>query len=346
MIRVVFFGTPAVAVPSLTALVEAPDIEVVAVVTNPDRARGRSRRLRPSPVKQAALESGIPVLQPERGRDVAADLAAAAPDVCAVVAYGSLLPRDVLDIPPHGFVNLHFSLLPRWRGAAPVQHAIRAGDTRTGVTTFVLDEGMDTGPIVGMTPVDIGVSETAGELLDRLAVDGAPDLVRALRELMAGATPTPQPDHGATLAPKISSQDVALDFALPARQVAALIRSAAPRPGAHTTWRGDRFKILGAVAVDVADDVADDVAGVRDDDVAGVRDEDVADDSAGVRDEEGSADAASPGTILGGSAHGMFIACDPGVLTATVVQPAGKAAMAASAFLNGYQPEAGEMLGT
>lgn len=320
MIRIVFFGTPEVAVPSLTALVDAADIEVVAVVTNPDRARGRSRRLRPSPVKQAAIAADIPVWQPERGRAVAAELASTAPDVCAVVAYGSLLPREVLDIPTHGFVNLHFSLLPRWRGAAPVQHAIRAGDTQTGVTTFVLDEGMDTGPIVGMTPTNIGASETAGELLERLAVDGAPDLVGALRDVVAGSAPTPQPDDGVTLAPKISSADVALDFAVPATQVAALVRSAAPRPGAHTSWRGDRFKILGAVAVD-----HDGKASVP----------------ADAADEDPVA-----GTILGGGTDGLFIACAPGVIKATIVQPAGKAAMAAGAFVNGYQPTPGESLGS
>lgn len=318
MIRIVFFGTPAVAVPSLEALVAAPDLDVVAVVTNPDRPRGRSRRPRPSAVKEAATVAGIPVWQPERGRDVAAQLRRAAPDVCAVVAYGSLLPREVLAIPAHGFVNLHFSRLPRWRGAAPVQHAIRAGDTTTGVTTFVLDEGMDTGPIVGMTSTPIGPAETAGELLARLAVDGAPDLVQAVRALVAGVEPTPQPDDGATLAPKVTNDDVAIDFARPAAEVAALVRSAAPRPGAHTTWRGDRFKVLGAIVApepDRAGDVAPEPVDAR------------------------------PGTIMGAGPDGLTVQCLHGAILATRVQPAGKAAMDAGAFVNGYQPAVGERLG-
>ena len=325
MTRVVFFGTPDVAVPSLEALVAAPDMDVVAVVTNPDRPRGRSRRPRPSPVKQAAVAAGIEVWQPQRGRDVVDQLAAAAPDVCAVVAYGSLLPRVVLDIPAHGFVNLHFSRLPRWRGAAPVQHAIRAGDTVTGVTTFVLDEGMDTGPVVSMTTTPIGDDETAGEVLDRLAIAGAPVLVTALRDLVAGAEPTPQPDDGVTLAPKITPDDVALDFTRPAAEVAALVRSAAPRPGAHTSWRGDRFKVLGAVP-------ADTVAGRPVAEVAATL--------------EAGGTQVEPGTILGADHDGLVVRCGDGAIVATRVQPAGKAAMDAAAFVNGYQPQAGERLGS
>jgi methionyl-tRNA formyltransferase len=325
MIRVVFFGTPDVAVPSLEALVAAPDMDVVAVVTNPDRPRGRSRRPRPSPVKEAAVAAGIDVWQPRRGRDVVDQLAAVAPDVCAVVAYGSLLPRVVLDVPTHGFVNLHFSLLPRWRGAAPVQHAIRAGDTVTGVTTFVLDEGMDTGPVLSTTTTPIGRDETAGQLLARLAVAGAPVLVAALRDLVAGAEPTPQPDEGVTLAPKITPDDVAIDFTRPATEVAALVRSAAPRPGAHTTWRGDRFKVLGAVASET---------------VAGRSVADVVADLAAAGTE------VEPGTILAATADGLAVACGDGAVVATRVQPAGKAAMDAAAFANGYQPEPGERLGS
>lgn len=324
MIRVVFFGTPDVAVPSLEALLDAPDMDVVAVVTNPDRPRGRSSRLRPSPVKQAAVDAGIEVWQPERGRDVLARLQATAPDVCAVVAYGSLLPREVLDVPTHGFVNLHFSRLPRWRGAAPVQHAIRAGDTETGVTTFVLDEGMDTGPIVSMTTVPIGTDETAGQLLDRLAVDGAPLLVAALRDLVGGLVPTPQPDEGATLAPKVRGDDVALDFTRGAAEVAALVRSASPRPGAHTTWRDDRFKVLGAVTTATLGDRGVDAVAAE-------------------LEAEGT--PVAPGTILGADRDGLVVQCGDGAILATRVQPAGKAAMDAVAFANGYQPEPGERLG-
>lgn len=305
--RLVFFGTPDVAVPALQVLLDADDVDVVAAVTNPDRARGRSRTPMPPPVKVAAVDAGVPVWQPVRGRDVREDLEAAAPDVCAVVAYGSILPSDVLAVPPHGFVNLHFSLLPRWRGAAPVQHAIRAGDTVTGVSTFVLDEGMDTGPLLSTVETPIGAEETAGELLDRLAASGGPVLLEALRDLVAGVEPTPQPD-GATLAPKITPDDVGIDWTRPAAEVAALVRSAAPRPGAHTTRDGDRFKVLGAV---VAPDAPD----------------------------------GSPGEVVGSDDGGLLVACGTGTLRATWVQPAGKPAMDAVDFVNGYQPAAGDRLG-
>lgn len=326
MMRVVFFGTPQVAVPSLQALVAAADVDLVAVVTNPDRARGRSSRRRPPAVKQAAVDAGIDVWQPERGGDVQDRLAAAAPDVAAVVAYGSLLPRRVLDVPDHGFVNLHFSLLPRWRGAAPVQHAVAAGDTVTGLSTFVLDEGMDTGPLLARAPVPIGPTETAGDLFARLATDGAPLLVDSLRGLVHGTlVPTAQPDRGVTMAPRITPEDVAIDFDHDAAEVAARIRGASPRPGAHTTWRDDRFKVLGAVADDAVDGRPADVVLA-----------DVADDGVEV----------VPGTIVGGGKDGLWVACRDGVMRATTVQPAGKPAMPAGDFVNGYQPTPGERLGT
>lgn len=326
LMRVVFFGTPDVAVPSLQALVAADDIRVLAAVTNPDRPRGRSRTPRPSPVKQAAVDAGIDVWQPERGRDVRDQLLAAAPDVAAVVAYGSLLPREVLDVPTHGFVNLHFSLLPRWRGAAPVQHAVAAGDRVTGITTFVLDEGMDTGPMLARTVTGVGPTETAGQLLERLAHEGGDVLATSLRGLVQRVlVPTAQPPEGATLAPKITSDDVAIDFTRPAAVVAAGIRAAAPRPGAHTTWRGDRFKVLAAVA-----------------------DQQVAGQAAGKVVAQLRADGVDvvPGAVLGGSRDGLWIACDGGVVRATTVQPAGKPAMGAADFVNGHQPEPGDRFGT
>ncbi len=322
--RLVFFGTPDVAVPALDALVAAEDVDVVAVVTNPDRPRGRSRRPVPSPVKQAAEAAGIPVWQPERGRDVRDDLAAAAPDVCAVVAYGSILPRDVLDVPTHGFVNLHFSLLPRWRGAAPVQHAIRAGDTVTGLTTFVLDEGMDTGPLLATVETPIGDTETAGELLDRLALAGGAVLLGSLRDLVAGATATPQPSAGATLAPRIDPADVRIDWAAPAGTVAALVRSASPRPGAHTTWEHDRFKVLGAVEVVAAVDAPDP-------------------EHADTPDAATSPSDGAPGeVVVVDPGTGPVVACGTGRVRLTRVQPAGKAAMDATDWVNGYQPRPGQ----
>lgn len=306
--RIVFLGTPDVAVSSLQSLLDADDVEVVAVVTNPDRPRGRSKQPQPPPVKVAAEAAEVPVWQPGRAREVVDDLRALAPDACAVVAYGALLPADVLEAGGAGFVNLHFSLLPRWRGAAPVQHALRAGDTTTGVTTFVLDEGMDTGPTLRQVEVDIDPDETAGALLARLAELGGPVLVDSLRDLVAGATPRPQPAEGATLAPKITSDDVALDLTAPARQVADLVRSASPSPGAHTTIDGARFKVYRAVPA------------------------------------EGPGGA--PGELVGFDESGPVVACGQGHVRLEVVQPEGKARMDATAWVNGYRPPLGTRLGS
>ena len=306
--RIVFLGTPDVAVPSLRALLDADDVEVAAVVTNPDRPRGRSKQPQPPPVKVAAEEAGIPVWQPQKAREMLDDLRALAPDACAVVAYGALLPADVLDAGGAGFVNLHFSLLPRWRGAAPVQHALRAGDTTTGVTTFVLDEGMDTGAVLRRVEVPIDPAEDAGTLLDRLADLGGPVLVDSLRDLVEGTTPTPQPADGATLAPKITPADVALDLAAPARQVVDLVRSASPAPGAHTTLDGRRFKIYRAVPA------------------------------------EGPSGA--PGEIVAFDDTGPVVACGAGHVRLEVVQPEGKPRMDAAAWVNGHRPEVGTRLGT
>ena len=304
--RIVFLGTPEAAVPSLEALVGADDIDVAAVITNPDRAKGRSRTPIPPPVKVAAEAAGIPVWQPDRPREVLDDLHALELDACAVVAYGALLPKDVLAAGGRGFVNLHFSLLPRWRGAAPVQHAIRAGDATTGVTTFVLDEGMDTGPVIDHEEVVIEPGESAGELLERLAGLGAPVLTRSLRALMDGVTPQPQPPDGVTLAPKITSDDVALDLAAPATEVDRLVRSADPAPGAHTRFRDKRLKVFAAPPVD--------------------------------------GDGA-PGTVLRIEPDGVVVACGRGAVRLDAVQPEGKARMDGAAFANGYRPEPGERLG-
>lgn len=305
--RVVFLGTPEVAVASLRALLDADDIEVVAVVTNPDRPRGRSRTPQPPPVKVVAREAGLPVWQPDRARDMLEDLRGLAPDACAVVAYGALLPAAVLTAGGAGFVNLHFSLLPRWRGAAPVQHAIRAGDPVTGVTTFVLDEGMDTGPLLRQVEVPIHAEETAGELLDRLADMGAPVLVDSLRDLVAGADPRRQPADGATLAPKITPEDVDIDFARPAAEVAALVRSASPAPGAHTTLDGERFKVHRARTAD--------------------------------------GPVGDPGQIVDLDREGPIVACADGHVLFTEVQPAGRARMAGGAWVNGHRPEVGTRFG-
>ena len=223
--RVVFAGTPEVALPSLDALV-ASRHEVVAVVTRPDAPAGRGRRLEPSPVKARALELGIPVLTPASAKDpeFLAALRALEPDACPVVAYGNLITQEGLDIPAHGWINLHFSLLPAWRGAAPVQHAIMAGDELTGASTFRLERGLDTGPVFGVMTERIRPSDTAGELLARLAQAGAGLLVATLDGVESGElVAKPQPADGVSLAPKIEVADARIEWARPAVVIDRLV---------------------------------------------------------------------------------------------------------------------------
>ncbi|HET7407730.1 MAG TPA: methionyl-tRNA formyltransferase [Mycobacteriales bacterium] len=243
--RLVFAGTPDVAVPSLHALLDSAH-EVVAVVTRPDAPAGRGRTVRPSPVKEAALGAGLEVLTPARPRepDFLQRLAELAPDCCPVVAYGALVPRAALDIPAHGWVNLHFSLLPAWRGAAPVQHAIMAGDDVTGASTFLLEEGLDTGPVFGVLTEEIRPTDTSGDLLARLAQAGAGLLVATLDGIASGElVARPQPADGVSLAPKLTPDDVRVDWTAPARRVDRLIRAGTPAPGPWTTFRDRRLKV-------------------------------------------------------------------------------------------------------
>ena len=249
--RLVFAGTPAVAVPTLQALLENPRHEVIAVVTRPDRPAGRGRRIVASPVRTVAEAAGVEVLTPERPRD--ADflerLGKLNPDCCPVVAYGALVPRVALDLVGRGWVNLHFSLLPAWRGAAPVQHAILAGDDVTGASTFLLEEGLDTGPVYGVVTTDIGSQETAGDVLARLSGIGAGLMVATLDGIEAGTlVPVPQPQEGISLAPKLTVDDARIDWDAPALRVDRLIRACSPAPGAWTTLRGRRLK-LGTISM-------------------------------------------------------------------------------------------------
>jgi len=244
-VRLVFAGTPETAVPSLLALLRSPH-EVVAVVTRPDARAGRGRTLAPSPVKQVALEHGIEVLTPPTPRepDFLRRLAELAPDCCPVVAYGALVPRDALDVPLHGWVNLHFSLLPAWRGAAPVQRALMAGDDVTGATTFVLEEGLDTGPVLGTLTETVRPDDTAGSLLDRLAHAGAGLLVATMDGLAEGSLDAvPQSDQGVSVAPKLSTEEAQVRWGLPAHVVDRQVRGCTPAPGAWTTFRGERVKV-------------------------------------------------------------------------------------------------------
>ena len=246
--RLVFAGTPAVTLPSLDTIAGSRH-ELVAVVTRPDAPSGRGKRLAASPVAERATDQGLEVLKPQRPRDedFLARLRELAPDCCPVVAYGALLPQVALDIPAHGWVNLHFSVLPRWRGAAPVQHAVLAGDPETGATTFEIVAALDAGPVYADFAEPIGPEDTAGHLLDRLSQRGAGLLVETLDAIAAGARPHPQPEAGITLAPKISVDDARISWHQPAETIDRLIRGCAPAPGAWTTFRGERFKISPAV---------------------------------------------------------------------------------------------------
>jgi methionyl-tRNA formyltransferase len=252
--RLVFAGTPEAAVPALDALL-ASRHEVAAVVTRPDAPVGRGRRVEASPVARRAASAGLEVLTPDRPRDpeFLARLREIGPDCCPVTAYGALLPQAALDIPPHGWVNLHFSILPAWRGAAPVQHAILHGDDVTGASTFLIVKELDAGPVYGVLTEPIQPGDTTGTLLGRLAHSGADLLAATLDGIEDGTVrAVPQPAEGVSFAPKVTSADAHVDWKLPAHVVDRQIRACTPDPGAWTELDGVRVK-LGPVSVDDSD---------------------------------------------------------------------------------------------
>lgn len=249
--RLVFAGTPAPAVPSLRALIASPRHDVVAVVTRPDAPAGRGRKLLRSPVGEVADEHGIEVLTPGKAGapEFLERLRELAPDACPVVAYGALLPQRTLDIPARGWVNLHFSLLPAWRGAAPVQAAIKAGDEITGASTFRIVRELDAGPVYGVVTEPIAATDTAGALLERLAESGAHLLVSTMDGIEDGTLrAVPQAEDGVSYAPKVTVEDARVSFADPATAVDRHVRAVTPEPGAWAAFRGERFK-LGPVTV-------------------------------------------------------------------------------------------------
>ncbi|HEU5111449.1 MAG TPA: methionyl-tRNA formyltransferase [Micromonosporaceae bacterium] len=249
--RVVFAGTPAPALPSLRAFLRSDRHEVVAVVTRPDAPAGRGRHVLRSPVAALADEHGIEVLTPHKVSEPAFldRLRELAPDCCPVVAYGALLPRSALDIPRHGWINLHFSLLPAWRGAAPVQAAVRAGDDITGASTFRIVKELDAGPVFGVLTEAVRPGDTSGDLLDRLAEAGAQLLLSTVDGVQDGTLePVPQPEDGASYAHKVTVEDARVDFGAPAPAVDRLVRAMTPDPGAWAGFRDERIK-LGPVAV-------------------------------------------------------------------------------------------------
>jgi methionyl-tRNA formyltransferase len=251
-VRIVFAGTPEPALPSLRRLIESPRHDVIAVLTRPDAAKGRHGKPSPSPVARLALEHDIPVLRPSRpnSEEFIAELTELAPDACAVVAYGALLSERLLAVPANGWINLHFSLLPAWRGAAPVQAAIAAGDAVTGATTFQIELALDSGPVYGVVTETIRPADTAGDLLERLSISGAALLDTTLDGIADGSlTAVPQPADGVTIAPKVTVEDARVRWDLPAHAVDRRIRAVTPNPGAWTMIGDLRVKV-GPVTVE------------------------------------------------------------------------------------------------
>lgn len=314
--RLVFAGTPDVAVPSLNAL-SSSSHDVVAVLTRPDAPSGRGRSLVASPVKELALALGLEVLTPDRpgDRQFQDRLRELAPDACPMVAYGALIPAPVLAVPRQGWINLHFSLLPAWRGAAPVQHAIMAGDEVTGATTFLVEQGLDTGPTFGVMTETIKAEDTSGDLLGRLAEAGAGLLVATLDALEAGELhAVAQPAEGVSLAPKLSVQDARIRWGTPALAVDRHVRGCTPAPGAWTTFRGERIKIHPVT---------------------------VAADASVVSSEETRAAVLAPGEVAA-TKREVRIGTASGAVVLGAVQPPGKKPMDAADWARGVRIEQGE----
>jgi len=305
--RIVFMGTPDFAVPSLQALIDAGH-DVCAVYTQPDKPQGRKQILTAPPVKTLALEHDIPVFQPNtlKNEDEQARLRELAPEVIIVVAYGKLLPKAVLDIPPHGCINVHGSLLPRWRGAAPIQWAVIAGDEMAGVTTMQMAEGLDTGDMLLTYETKVGEKETAGELFDRLAQSGAELLTQTLVKLDE-ITPRPQDDAQSCYAHMLDKQMAVIDWSKSAHEIDCLIRGLNPWPIALTTLSGERLKVFAV---------------------------------------EKAAGNGEPGTVLEADPKkGLTVACGEGALKLIEIQLVGGKRMKATDFLRGHVIEVGTKLG-
>jgi methionyl-tRNA formyltransferase len=297
--RIVFAGTPRFAARALEAILDAGHT-VALVLTQPDRPAGRGLELQPSPVKRVALDRGLALQQPAtlKHNDALAPILEAAPDVMVVAAYGLILPQAVLDIPRLGGINIHASLLPRWRGAAPIQRAVLAGDAETGITIMQMDVGLDTGPMLLARALPIGDEETAGDLHERLATLGTELIVEALRRLEAGDLKvSPQPAVGATYAPKIDKAEARIDWNAGAAELARKVRAFNPMPGAFAHYAGTPAKMWRASA------------------------------------QEGT--VAAPGTVIRAGADGIVIACGTGALCVTELQKAGGRRLTAAEFLRG-----------
>lgn len=316
MAKIVFMGTPDFAIPTLKALMAHHD--VIGVVTQPDRPAGRRGDLKPPPIKLLAQENGIPVFQPEKIRRKAAieELKQWQPDVYIVAAFGQILPQTVLDIPPYGSINVHASLLPRWRGAAPIQAAVRAGDEVTGVTIMKMDAGLDTGPMLSAGKVLIEPDETGQTLHDKLAHLGADLLVNTLPGYLSGAIqPKPQPEDGITYAPQIKKEEGLIDWTTSAEEIERLVRAFTPWPGTFTHWNGKQLKIhAGEVIPPVTLPF------------------------------RGEADEATPGQVVEASGQ-IAIATGDGLYYPLRVQLAGKNVVSIDDFVRGYDDFVGSTLG-
>lgn len=309
--RIVFAGTPDFAVPALGAL-HAAGHEILAVYTQPDRPAGRGRKLTPSPVKQRALELGLPVEQPEslREPETQQQLAARSPELMVVVAYGLLLPQDLLGTPEHGCVNIHASLLPRWRGAAPIQRAIEAGDAETGVAIMEMERGLDTGPVLLEKKIPILPQDTGGSLHDKLAELGAQAIVEAVNGIAEGKLKAvPQPEQGVTYARKLEKSEAGIDWQQPAREIERRVRAFNPWPVCHADLDGERIRVWAATALP-HDTVFSGAA----------------------------SSGGEPGEVLAATSEGIDVATGDGVLRITRLQPPGKRQMPAGDFLNSRDP--------
>ncbi|ERS85363.1 methionyl-tRNA formyltransferase [Marinobacter sp. C1S70] len=298
--RIVFAGTPDFAATALKTLLNA-GYDIVGVYTQPDRPAGRGRKLMPSPVKQVALDTGIPVYQPVslKPEEAQQELASLQPDVMIVAAYGLILPKAVLNIPTHGCLNIHASLLPRWRGAAPIQRAIAAGDAETGITIMQMDEGLDTGDMLLKTSTPIHASDTGGSLHDRLADIGGKAIVQAMERLANGElTPEPQNDADANYAHKLSKEEGHIDWSRSAQEIERLIRAFNPWPGTFTDLGEQRIRLHHATALEQSSDKA-------------------------------------PGTVVSREREGVEVACGTGTLRITSVQLPGSKAQSINDLING-----------
>jgi methionyl-tRNA formyltransferase len=310
--KIVFMGTPAFAVPSLQMLVDE-GYEVVAVITQPDRPQGRKKILAPSPVKEAALALGLPVLQPERMRrpEAVAELAAYEPDLIVTAAYGQILPKAVLDLPRNGCVNVHGSLLPKYRGGAPIQRSIINGEKVTGVTLMYMAEGLDTGDMISRVEVAIEAEDTSGILFEKLSLAGRDLLKSEMPRLVSGKVQAvQQQDSEATYAPNLNREDERLDWNASSRDNYNRIRGLVPFSGAFTLWNGETFKAW-----------------------------------ASQLPEEQKASDSAPGTVLSVTEQGVEVKTGDGSLLLTTVQPAGKKAMSAADFSRGAVMKPGTVLG-